>query len=180
MKFRNYDNYDVFEDGRIYSYKKKKFLKPETNNKGYKQVLLYDNEGKRKLYLLHRVVWEAVTGSPIPKGYEINHISEDKTSNMISNLQLVSHKENCNYGTRNTKISNNTNRSKSISKALTNNPKISKAVGAFKDGKLVMAFPSLMEAQRNGFHQGNVSMCCRNCFNKPGNNKYKGFEWKYI
>ena len=48
MKFRNYDNYDVFEDGRIYSYKKKKFLKPKTNQDGYKQVALTDNEGNKK------------------------------------------------------------------------------------------------------------------------------------
>lgn len=72
--FRNYSNYEVFEDGRIYSYKTNRFLKPGTRKDGYKQVVLFDNEGKPKTYLLHRVVWEAVNGSPIPEGYEINHI----------------------------------------------------------------------------------------------------------
>ena len=30
-KFRDYDKYEVFEDGRIWSYKSKKFLKPIGN-----------------------------------------------------------------------------------------------------------------------------------------------------
>lgn len=67
-----------------------------------------------------------------------------------------------------------------ISKSLTNNPKKSKTVGAFKDGKLVMTFPSTKEAQRQGFNSGNIVSCCRNCFNRPGNNIYKGYEWRYL
>lgn len=173
-KFRQYDNYEVYEDGRIYSYKSKKFLKPTTRKDGYQQVNLTDNEGKQKHYLVHRVVWESVTGEPIPEGYEINHRSEVKTSNMITNLELMSHKENCNWGTRNLRAG------KGVSKANTNNPKRSKKVGAFKDGKLVMTFPSTMEAGRQGFHQGNVAACCRNCYMREGNNVYKGYSWKYL
>ena len=71
MKFRDYTKYEVFEDGRIWSYWTNKFLKPQTTKDGYQQVNLYDYEGKMKHYLVHRVVWEAVTGSPIPEGYEI-------------------------------------------------------------------------------------------------------------
>ena len=55
-----------------------------------------------------------------------------------------------------------------------------KQVGAFKDGKLVMTFPSTKEAKRNGFDQSAVSACCRNCYSREGNNVYKGFEWKYL
>lgn len=175
MKFKNYDKYEVFEDGRIYSYKSKKFLKPVTMKNGYQIVCLYDNEGKQKNYYLHRVVWESVTGVPIPNNLQINHQNEDKTDNrFFENLELVSPKENCNYGTRNKRIGN-TN-----SKVLTNNTKISKPVGAFKDGKLVMTFPSTQEAERNGFKHSNISKCCRNCFNREGNNVYKGFTWRYI
>ncbi len=165
MKFRDFTKYEVFEDGRIYSYKSKKFLKPGTVRGGYKQVHLTDNEGKAKMYYLHRVVWEAVTREPIPKGYEINHISEDKDENVITNLELVTPKQNCNWGSRNTRIG----------KSNTNNPKLSKAVGAFKDEKLVMVFPSTNEAGRNGFDKGAVSKCCNGKWTH-----YKGFEWKYI
>ena len=184
MKFRDYTKYEVFEDGRIWSYWTNKFLKPQTTKDGYQQVCLYDYEGKMKHYLVHRVVWEAVTGSPIPEGYEINHISEVKNENFFENLELVTHKENINFGTRNERASKSISKSmtnnKKLSKSLTNNPKISKAVGAFKDGKLVLSFPSTREAQRQGFNQGHVAACCRNCYMREGNNVFKGFEWKYI
>ena len=174
-KFRNYDRYEVFEDGRIYSYWTNKFLKPKTEKNGYQRIQLYDNEGKRKMYLLHRVVYETFSGEPIPLGMQCNHISEDKTDCSFSNINLLSPKENCNFGTRNYRIANNTNRSKAISKANTNNPKTSKAVGAFKDGELVMTFQSTAEAGRQGFEHSHIVACCR------GERKtHKGFTWKYI
>ena len=163
-KFRNFEKYEVYPDGMIWSYSRKKFLKPWTNKDGYQQVMLYDNEGKGMWYRLHRVIYEAVTGKPIPEGYEINHISEIKTENFFENLQLLSHKDNMNYGTCTKRMA----KSKS------------KKVGAFQNGKLVMTFTSTKEAGINGFNQGNVASCCRNCFNRPGNNVYKGFEWKYL
>ena len=168
-KFRGFEKYEVFEDGSIWSYKTKRFLKPGKCPSGYQQVSLSDNEGKIKWYLLHRVVWEAVTGEPIPQGYEINHIDERKDNNARSNLQLVSHKQNLNYGTRNVRAG------KSLTKVLTNNKKLSKAVGAFKDGKLVFTFPSTSEAQRQGFYSSAVSRCCRGKLPH-----YKGYTWKYI
>ena len=158
-KFRNFEKYEVYEDGRIWSYKTNKWLKPKTEKNGYQRVCLYDNEGKMKLYLLHRVVYEAVTGESIPEGYEINHISEAKDENFFANLQLISHKENCNFGTRNERVS----------KAL------SKQVGAFKDGKLVMTFPSTQECGRQGFERSAVTRCCNGKLPH-----YKGYTWKYI
>lgn len=164
MKFRDYSNYEIYSDGRIWSYKSKKFLKPITMPNGYKTVNLVDNEGKKKMYYIHRVIYESVTGAPIPKCYEINHRSEAKDENMISNLELLTHKENCNFGTRNKRSAKTRSRK----------------VGAFKDGKLVFTFSSTKEAGRQGFNQGAVWACCRNCFNRPRNNVYKGFVWKYI
>lgn len=162
--YKDFNKYEVFEDGRIWSYKSNKWLKPQTNKYGYQQVMLYDNEGNMKMYLLHRVVWEAVTGKPIPYGMQINHRNEIKTDNMITNLELMTLKENINYGTR------------TIRSAKTQ----SKQVGAFKNGELIMSFPSIAECGRQGFNQGAVSACCNNCFSREGNNVYKGFEWRYL
>ena len=170
MKFRNYTKYEVFEDGRIYSYSRNKFLKPVTTKDGYQRVGLTDNEGKAKLYYVHRVVYESFTGKPIPEGMQCNHISESKDENFFANINLMTCKQNNNWGTRNERVA----------KSNTNNKKISKAVGAFKDGKLVLSFPSIAEAQRQGFNQGAVSYCCRNCYLREGNNVFKGYEWKYI
>ena len=177
MTFRDYSDYDVYEDGRIYSYKKKRFLKATTRKDGYQTVSLVDNDGKRKMYLLHRVIYETFSGAPIPEGMQINHRSEVKTENMVSNLELVSPKQNCNWGSRNTKIGKSLSKAKKGIIPKANPPK---QVGAYKDGKLVMTFQSTREAERNGFNRGNVAACCRNCFNRPGNNKYKGFEWRYL
>ena len=57
--FKNFTKYEVYEDGRIWSHKSNKFLKPITRKDGYQQVKLSDNEGKIKMYLVHRVVYEA-------------------------------------------------------------------------------------------------------------------------
>lgn len=173
-KFRNFEKYEVYEDGRIWSYSRNKFLKPATMPNGYQVVCLTDNEGKSKMYRLHRVVWEAVTGSPIPKELQCNHINEDKTDNRFENINLLTQKENLNYGTRNSRAA------KAISKANKNNPKLSKAVGAFKNGELVLSFKSTMECGRQGYNQGTVASCCRNCYMREGNNVYKGYEWRYL
>lgn len=162
--YKDFTKYEVYEDGRIWSYSKKKFLKPFTRKDGYQQVWLTDNEGNAKIYFVHRVVWESVTGAPIPEGMQINHIDEMKDNNAISNLNLMSPKENCNWQTRNERIS----------KSMTNG-KLSKQVGAFKDGNIVITFSSTNEAGRNGFDQGAVAACCR-CERKT----HKGFEWRYI
>lgn len=171
-KFRDYDNYEIYADGRIWSYYRNKWLKPKTEKNGYQSVGLYDNEGKMKRYLVHRVVWEAVTSEHIPENLEINHRSEDKTENFFENLELISHRQNINFGSRNSRAA------KSLSKALKGiipkaNPP--KQVAAYKDGELIFRFPSLNEARRQGFNQGNISECCN------GKRKtHKGFQWKYI
>lgn len=157
--FRNYSKYEVYSDGKIWSYSQKKFLKPTTNHNGYQRVLLSDNEGKRKWYFVHRVIWEAVTRSTIPEGMQVNHIDERKDNNARSNLNLMSPKQNINWGS-------------GIERC---HKSQSKQVGAFKNGELVMTFPSANEARRNGFNLGAIVMCCN------GKRKtHKGFTWKYI
>ena len=162
--FRDFTKYEIYDDGRIWSYKTKRFLKPKTEKDGYQRVALSDNEGNIKKYLLHRVVYEAVTSSPIPSDMQCNHINECKYDNRFCNINLLTQKQNINYGTRNPRASKaNTNRNRS------------KSVGAFKDGELIMVFPSTMEAQRQGFEHSSVVMCCN------GKRKtHKGFEWRYI
>ena len=166
--YKDFTKYEIYDDGRIWSYSRKKFLKPTTKN-GYQVVCLSDNEGNMKQYLVHRVVYESVTGAPIPDGLQVNHIDENKANNSISNLNLMTPKENTNWGSG----------IERCSKARING-KRSKAVGAFKNDELVMTFPSTKECGRQGFDSGNVASCCRNCYLREGNNVFKGFEWRYI
>lgn len=164
--FRDFTKYDVLADGRIWSKSHKKFLKPRKNKHGYLQVNLSDNNNYIKNYQHHRVIYEAVTGQPIPEGYDVNHIDECKTNNSFDNLNLMTRAENNAWGTR----------TERHVQAMTNNPKISKRVAAYdKNGELVMIFASTREAGRQGFQNSHVSACCR------GERKtHKGYEWRYL
>ena len=51
------------------------------------------NTRKEKTVLSHRFVWECYNGI-IPDGLVIDHINDDKIDNRLSNLQLLTTKEN--------------------------------------------------------------------------------------
>lgn len=163
MKIPNYSNYEIYpQEGKVWSYKSNRFVGRKDKD-GYWQCTLTADDGTVWTTKVHRLVWQCVNGA-IPQGMQVNHIDEDKGNNSISNLNLMTCKENSNYGSRNERMS----------KAK------SKQVGAFKNGELIMIFSSTKEAGRNGFHQSGISACCRNCFSREGNNSYKGFQWRYI
>ena len=168
----DYEEYQASNFGKIRSlkYGKVRILKPRKDSCGYLQVDLY-KDGKHKHYSVHRLVWEAFVGK-IPDGYEVNHIDEDKTNNFLfvnpdgsvdfekSNLNLMTRKENINYGTR--------------------TERCSKRVLQFTlDWKFVREWPSTAECGRNGFCHSAVVACCKNCYSHEGNNIYKGFIWMY-
>ena len=167
-----YSNYAARNYGRVKHLandkkRKEKLIKPQPIDNGYLQFSVCEN-GKKVSTLVHRFVWECFNQELIPKDrkkYQINHKSEVRTENFIENLELVSAKENNNYGARN----------KRVAKAR------SKAVGQYDlDGNLVKLWESTQECGRNGFNSGNVSACCRNCYTPNSPNIYKHFIWRYI
>lgn len=102
--------YAVTEDGQVWSHKSGRFLKPIIDSWGYAKVNLSKN-GKFKGYKIHRLVAEAYI--PNPEGLrDINHRDENKQNNHVSNLCWMSHKDNCNYGTRNQRISQGNKKTK--------------------------------------------------------------------
>ena len=90
MKNLNYEGYTIIDDGKIYN----KFGREigSKNSKGYTYVTI---NGKQ--WLRHKLVWFIFIGK-IPEGYEIDHIVPVKNggTDALSNLRLVTHKENCN------------------------------------------------------------------------------------
>lgn len=169
----NYEGlYQVSNLGRVKSLEKidalghrlkEKILKPQIN-RGYYRVNLYKNS-IQKNYRVHRLVWEAFNGQ-IPKGYEVNHINEIKSDNRLSNLNLMTHKENVNFGTRNERAG----------KVLKNRKDQSKLVLQYDlQDNFVKEYPSAHQAERElGFAQRHICECC--------NGKLKtayGYKWRY-
>ena len=154
----NYEGlYQVSNLGRVKSlkrFRKEKILKPIITSNGYYQIELYKNSNG-KFYLVHRLVWIAFNGQ-IPEGYEINHLDERPINNRLSNLSLVTHKENLNYGSR--------------------IEKCSKPVLQFTlDNILVKEYPSIIQAERElGFNSAHISACCKGKRKTAYN-----FKWKY-
>ena len=95
--------YAIDENGNVFGYKRKKFLKPLTDSSGYYQVVLCKN-GLQKRYLVHRLVAETFLTTTESKAF-VNHKDENKTNNSVENLEWCTHKYNCNYGARNKQIS---------------------------------------------------------------------------
>ena len=158
--------YEVSNLGRVKSlwFCREKILKPKKRRNGYLQVGLRRN-GKRKTFLIHRLVGEAFI--PNPEGFEqVNHIDENKSNNCVSNIEWCSAKYNTNYGSRNERMAT----------------ALSKPVEAsrFSDFREIeLRFASTAEAGRNGYNHQNVSSCCRGCFHREGNNKYRGLYWRF-
>lgn len=98
MKINNYSEYEIYpNEGKIWSYKSNKFI--GANRNGYLIVSLYADDGSIWKTGVHRVIYTACYGE-IPEGYEVNHIDENKENNCIDNLNLLTHTENVNWGTR--------------------------------------------------------------------------------
>ena len=91
--------YQVSNFGRIKSSYTKRILKGGKNKAGYLLVGLY-KQGVLSRKSIHRLVAEAFIPNPDNKP-EVNHIDENKTNNMVSNLEWMTAKENINHGTRN-------------------------------------------------------------------------------
>ena len=94
--------YAVTSCGRVWSYRRKKFLEPKRGVKGYLFVTLC-KDGKVKNYRIHRLVAEAYIPNHenLP---QVNHKDENKANNCLQNLEWCDAIYNINYGTRNDKI----------------------------------------------------------------------------
>ena len=175
------DLYEVHDGGKIWSKYWKKYLDGSIIKKGYVKVGLKCIDGKYRSFLWHRVIWYLLKGE-IPEGMQVNHIDENKQNNHISNLNLMTCKENVNWGTgieRRAEKHKGITRSEEYKIKIRNHPNMSKLVVAVKDGNVVMEFASTQETRRNGFDQGAVSACCRNCYLRQGNNFFKGYQWYF-
>ena len=141
---------------------KSSLMKIHINKNGYFRVVLHKN-GIKKNYSVHRLVYEAFVGK-IPQRMQVNHINEIKTDNRVVNLNLMTPKENSNWGTRNERISEKQTNGKKSKPVLKIDP---------ISNEIIAEFPSTKEAERQtGFNH--IYLWCRGIRKSAD-----GFIWKY-
>ena len=147
-----YDLYGADKDGNIINIIKKAPTKGRKNYHGYMMCCVRKHTQKgQKSILVHRFVWECHNGL-IPEGKVIDHINDIRDDNRLSNLQLMTQKENV---------------KKSIKKRdfsyVANNHKNRKCVRATNiETNEVTHFNSMHAVKQHlDINAGIVSMCCR-------------------
>ena len=91
-EIKEYPNYFITDDGRVWSKNRNKFLSLNPNTQGYLKVSLW-KDGKPTTKPVHRLVAE--TFIPNPNNFsQVNHKDENKLNNNVDNLEWVSPREN--------------------------------------------------------------------------------------
>ena len=128
--------------GRIKNIETGNILKPSPNPKGYLCVNLTVNRVKRP-FKIHRLVAKDFIPNPENKK-QVNHINCDKTDNRVENLEWVTNLENMRHA-----ISHGLYANGGYDGLLRHNElKKKKIVATSIDGKQVINFNSISEAER--------------------------------
>lgn len=162
-----YKGFTVRDDGTVINKFGREIGKGK-NDKGYSYVHV---DGKN--VLKHRFIWEAFNGK-IPENLEIDHIIplSENGGNELSNLRLVTSLDN-KHNPRTIEKYKLSNKGKISQKLISTINKRKKTVYQLSiNGELINVWESTAECGRNGFNQGNVSMCCNGKLKS-----YKGFKW---
>lgn len=127
--------------------------------RGYLVVDLYDENGKRKNFQVHRLVATAFIPNPQNLPY-VNHKDENKLNNCVNNLEWCTASYNLTYG------KGYHTRNKTHSKTKTKFKYV-----AYKDGKIVGEYLH-KDLKLKGYSQGSIYQAIKN-----GRLSY-GFHWK--
>ena len=147
--------YQVSDQGRIWSIKTQRYLKPYIMKNGYSQVTLMAINGKCKKELIHRLVALAFLDNSqgLP---QVNHKDENKSNNCLTNLEWCDGKYNSNYGTG----------------AARAHEAQMKAIYCEELNKTYKS--AKYAAEELKLHKENIAACCRGVTKTCG-----GYHWRY-
>lgn len=92
-KIKGFDSYMVSNQGKVWSIKRNREIKPWSNGRGYVCVSLR-SRGKTYKRLVHRLVAEAFIPNQDKNRTEINHINYIRSDNRVENLEWATRSEN--------------------------------------------------------------------------------------
>ena len=167
---KDYDDYQVSNQGRVCSYKnnKRKILKGWIQNTGYLTICL-----NNKKHSVHRLVAETFIHKIEGKNY-VNHIDGNKTNNSVSNLEWCTNVENIQHAFKTGLMDNAINQMK--------NRKIrAKKINQYDlKGNYIKSYLGSVEAQ-NELRKLGIKINARNIRNvcQGKRNKAGGFVWRY-
>lgn len=181
-----YENlYQVSNYGRIKSLEridnnnhlvKEKILKQKTTKYGYQQVGICKDK-KQKRFQVHRLVANAFI--PNPNNYPVvNHKDEVKTNNHVDNLEWCTVEYNCNYGTRNEKVSKAVSGKNNyqFGKFGKEHHRSKQVIQLTLSNEVVKTWDSMMDIKRElGYNNAHISSCC-----KGKRKTSNGFIWRYV
>ena len=107
IKIVDFPDYSISSFGRVKSFKnyaklKERILKPQISKKGYLRVILW-KDGIVKVKEIHSLMIVFFNSNQFSKGYVIDHIDGNRKNNNLSNLRIVTHRENTSVCVRNRK-----------------------------------------------------------------------------
>lgn len=96
VQIKEFPNYKITKEGKIYSVVNNIFLKPSINTSGYYSLNLWKNK-KPYHVMIHQIM--AVTflnHKPNGQNKVVDHIDCNKLNNNIENLQIITQRQNSN------------------------------------------------------------------------------------
>ena len=160
MQIKDFPNYEITEDGQVFSKNKNAYLSIWLDKDGYPSVKLY-KDSKPQVKRVHRLIAEHFLPNPNNLPF-VHHLDANRENCAISNLQWISIEGN--------------NQDSHILQAL--RTKMGKKVGQYslKTGELLNVFLSSGEAaEKTGISASGIREACRGVYKQM-----RGFAWKYL